>query len=232
LGIEAIRLSHVEKVSDLEQALLESFNDSISHLQRRSADLQALGLSPRVDPETLRLTAEVAAGDASFIIAADKRGNFRVLQATRDGQPVELPEMQAFELSEFREASALVGYLAALIGESAPEPTVVRQKPTAPQAEPLVALGEVVERFGADALLPPKSALEFLVELKVDGNTYRFAAARVMGRTFRGLLAGSSGKLWADRFELDDFPGVVPLVAKVLNVSTDAIDILGPSKGA
>ena len=47
------------------------------------------------------------------------------------------------------------------------------------------------------------------MELEVDGERYRFAAARVAGRTFRGLLAGPTGKVWADRFELEDFPGVV-----------------------
>ncbi len=63
--------------------------------------------------------------------------------------------------------------------------------------------------------------------LEVGGRPYRFAAARVAGRTFRGLLAGAQGKVWAERFELDDFPGVVPLVADLLKVPAQAVKLVG-----
>ena len=59
------------------------------------------------------------------------------------------------------------------------------------------------------------------------GVRYRFAAARLAGRTFRGLLAGPQGKLWAERFELEDFPGVALLVADALGVSVDEVGFPG-----
>jgi hypothetical protein len=39
-------------------------------------------------------------------------------------------------------------------------------------------------------------------------------------------LAGAQGKLWAERFALDAFPGVVPLVAKLLGMPQDAVRML------
>jgi hypothetical protein len=232
LGVEPVRISGIEKASELEERILNLFNESILNLERRSNELAGLGLSPSVDPETLRLTANVSAGDLVFVIAADRRGHFRIVRAAKNGQVLELPESQAFELSEFREQSALAGYLAALVGEQvAVENTAIRTNPLAERPEPVVLLREVVERFGSGALLPPKSSLEFLVELRVNGASYRFAAARVIGRTFRGLLAGASGKVWADRFELEDFPGVTALVGGVLGVPATQVEIItGPKE--
>jgi hypothetical protein len=233
LGIEPVRVSAFERPQELEEAVFNLFNESVLHLERRSADLQALGLSPSVDPETLRLTAQVPAGELLFTVASDRRGNFRIVHASRSGTPLELPEAQAFELSEFREHSALTGYLAALVGESGAaglESTVVRSNPLQKRVEPVVLLSEVVRRFGGGAVVPPKSTLEFLVEIKVNGAAYRFAAARVMGRTFRGLLAGANGKLWADRFELDEFPGVAALVGRVLRGPAGSVEIVGNPK--
>ena len=59
----------------------------------------------------------------------------------------------------------------------------------------------------------------------------RFAAARVVGRTFRGLLAGGQGKVWAERFDLGEFPGVVPLVARLLRVPATAVKVLRSPEG-
>ena len=80
----------------------------------------------------------------------------------------------------------------------------------------------------AQALVPPRSSLEVLVQLTVNGEPYRFAAVRQAGRTFRGLLAGAKGKVWSERFELDDFPGVVRLVAGLLQVPPEAVKAVGP----
>jgi hypothetical protein len=87
---------------------------------------------------------------------------------------------------------------------------------------------EIAQAFGPQALVPPRSSLEVFVELRVNGVPYRFAAARVTGRTFRGLLASATGKVWADRFELDGFPGIVPLVADLLKVPPEAVQLAGP----
>jgi hypothetical protein len=221
VGTPPLSLARIETHADLEQAIAAGFNEHILHVQRRSGDLQALGLSPRVEPETLQLTAEVVAGSFRCVVATDKRGNFRVARAFRGDHELNTSGMQAFELSEFREKGALAGYLQALFAEPQAQP---QEAPAASEAP--VSFGEISARFGTNALLPPKSSLEILVEISVDGARYRFAAARVNGRSFRGLLAGSRGKVWAERFELDQFPGVERLVSQLLNVSAEAVKVL------
>ncbi len=224
VGTAPLSLARVEGAADLEEAIAAMFNDHILHLQRRSADLQALGLSPRVEPETLNLFAEVGAGTFRCLIATDKRGNFRVARAFRGSQELDVTSTQAFELSEFREKAALAGYLQALFTEpELPADSATAEKP--------VTFGEVAKRFGGNAILPPKSSLEILLELSVNGARYRFAAARVTGRSFRGLLAGSAGKIWAERFELDQFPSVQGLVSQLLNVAPESVQVLGSAEG-
>jgi hypothetical protein len=85
-------------------------------------------------------------------------------------------------------------------------------------------VAEVFAAFG-DAVLAPMSALELVADLQVGNERLRFAAARVQGRVFRGLLAGPSGKIWAERFELDDFPGVRALVAELLQVPLEDVEV-------
>ena len=41
-----------------------------------------------------------------------------------------------------------------------------------------------------------------------------------------------SGKVWADRFELDEFPGVAALVAKVLGVPVAGVEIQSSRKAS
>src|SRR5205823_13591445 len=98
------------------------------------------------------------------------------------------------------------------------------EKPPLKLPRDSVTFDDVVERFGGASMVPPRSPLEILLELRVKGRLYRFAAARVEGRTFRGLLASRDGKLWAERFELDDFAGVTKLVCKVSCVRPDELE--------
>src|SRR5438093_7271344 len=104
----------------------------------------------------------------------------------------------AFELSEFRERSALEKYLVAMFGE-----TVIGSKPgeraqvdrSRVAAEPQVAqvatvdipiyFKDLVAAFGPLGTVPSRSQIEVLVELKVGNDSFRFAAARVTGKTFR-----------------------------------------------
>jgi hypothetical protein len=220
VGLAPILIGALSDVADIEALLSDAFNEHIFHVQRRSAELQVLGLSPRVDADTLELTTDVVEGDLSVLLAADRLGNFRIARVQRDKVDVAGGAGHTLELSEFRERAALTGYLAALLVEPAsrPQPT-----PTG-----LVRFSDIVEKFGAESLVPPRSSLELLAQLQVEGRPYRFAAARVAGRTFRGLLAGAQGKVWAGRFELDEFPGIVRMVASLLKVRPEAVRLVGP----
>ncbi|QRK14033.1 hypothetical protein JQX13_40965 [Archangium violaceum] len=225
VGLRPIALGSVQGAREVEAEVADAFNEHLFHVQRRSAELRALGLSPEVEPVSLRLSTHLSEHGLALTLVADRQGNFQVSSAVRDGQALSVPQGHTFELSEFRERGALVGYLAALFGEQGPA-EAARTRPEA--SEGVVGFSEVVRAFGEGALVPPRSGLELLVLLEVEGRPYRFAAARVAGRTFRGLLAGAQGKVWAERFELDEFPGVVPLVAGLLKVPAEAVKLIGP----
>lgn len=219
VGLPALQISQLSSAKALEGVLATQFNDLLTHLSRRSSELAALGLAPKVDKRTLELTTELEVKPYRFTLECDRSGQFRVTRAVRDGAEVTPPGGLGFELSEFREKQALAAYLMALFGE-----TMSTEAAPAPRN---VHFGEVLKAFSPHAQVPPRSSLEVLIELKVGDDAYRFAAARVSGRTFRGLLAGQGGnKLWADRFELDDFPGVEALVARVLDVPMELVEVV------
>jgi hypothetical protein len=221
VGSPSVSVARVESSQDIETLLSHSLSEHVVQVQRRSAELTALGVQPNVHPRTLQLSATIKSGPMELTIASDRRGNFKVVEARRDGAALPEPSASAFELSEFRDRHGLEAYLAALF--EAPQPAASTQAP--------VTFRELVDRFGPGALVPTGSPIEMLVEIRVQGQFYRFAAARMGGRTFRGLLAGTSGKLWAERFELDDFPGVAMLVSQVLHVPREAVELLGRPKG-
>ncbi|NBD11194.1 hypothetical protein FOF48_21265 [Corallococcus sp. Z5C101001] len=222
VGMTPILLSAIDAAEEMQALLLDTFSDHVFHLQRRSEELQLLGLPADVDPQSLVLATTVKEGPLVVKLVADRQGNFRVAEARRNGEELITAAGHVIELSEFRERAALTGYLSALLGEP-----VARTPQSAPGSEP-VRFVEVVEKFGPQALVPPRSSLELLAQLQVEGRVYRFAAARIAGRTFRGLLAGTQGKVWAGRFELDEFPGVVRMVADLLKVAPEAVRLVGP----
>jgi hypothetical protein len=100
---------------------------------------------------------------------------------------------------------------------------MMMQSATGPDAG--LAFRELFAAFG-DAMLPPRSPLEVVADVRVGDQVLRFAAARTQGHTFRGLLAGPTGKLWADRFELDDFPGIRGFVAELMGVTIDEVEVV------
>jgi hypothetical protein len=238
-GLPPIPAMGITRFSEFAARLQSSFDDAVLCLQRRAAELQGLGLQPRVDPQSLQLSADLTAQTLELRIAADKLGRFRVLRARHAEQEIPVPAHSGFELSEFRDLHALAVFLEALVTEEAPERTEPGFAPSTSaagsQALPLgaLALDDLASRFGARAVVPVLTPVEIVVDLAVRNEVYRFAASRVVGRTFRGLLAGPRGKVWADRFELDAFPGVVALAADQLKVSEAQVQVLGlaPSGG-
>jgi hypothetical protein len=188
-----------------------------------------MGIPAQVDPETLDLTAQLVQPPFTFELIADKQGQFRVARVFQDDRELTVSTGQPFELSEFRERDALAGYLIELLvpGSShPPTPAPAAESHEARAAEPAIFFAEVVKRFGLQARVPPRSSLEVVVELRVEQTRYRFAAARVAGRGFRGLLAGPSGKIWAGRFELEAFPGAAVLLAEALKIPVEKVELL------
>ncbi len=89
-----------------------------------------------------------------------------------------------------------------------------------------VGYGELAERFGPAARVPPGSNIELVTDFTVRGERFRFVAARVRGRTFRGLLAGPDGKKWAEHFQLEDFAGVADVASRALGIAPGEISWL------
>lgn len=225
VGLPAINLSLLPPGAKLESVVAEGFNRQLAALQRRSSELGAMGLHPQVDPRTLRLTAELEAPPLRFVIAADRAGRFRVAEASIDGEAVGLEGADtSFELSEHRDRSTLLTFFGAMFRELFEATLPAAGGPSPVPGDCALTFAELTRAFG-DTALPPRSGLEVLATVRVGDEVLRFAAARVQGRIFRGLLAGPRGKLWAGRFELDTFPGVAALVAEVLKVSVDDVRV-------
>jgi hypothetical protein len=222
-GLPSLNLTQLPTADALEAALSASFDISLAALTRRTEELTALGIQPNIDPTTLMLSAEVVADDHRFLLMADRRGHFEVEAAQRAGVPLPVPPGQVFDLSEFREGRSLATFLLALV-----EPNAAPRPAAAPRAARPLFFEEVAGVFGRGAALPVRSQLEILITLRAGGVEYRFAAARLHGRTFRGLLAGPQGKLWAERFTLEVFPGARELLAQALGVLPEAIEVVEP----
>lgn len=223
VGAAPINLAFITAQTRLEDLVVQQLNEHLFQLERRSRELSSLGIAPQVDPQSLLLSADMEQGTWRFVLGCSRQGQFRVAAAWRDGAELSLSgEPTAFELSEFREKPALGEFLEAMFHDR------VEETPTAPLAVPLseaISFTELARAFG-EATLPVRSPLELVCQVQVRGELLRFAAARVQGRTFRGLLAGPSGKLWADRFNLEDFPGVRAKVAEVLEVPVEDVEVM------
>lgn len=224
VGAQPINLAFITGATRLEDLVLQTLDEHVYQLERRSNELSALGLNPKVDPATLQLTAELERTPLRFVITANRTGAFRVLRAFRDGAELTAAGPSAFELSEYRDRTALEDFLFAMfsdLGGEAPAPA------PAPGPEVTVSFTDIALQFEG-AVLPMRSSLELLALVRVKGETLRFAAARVQGRLFRGLLAGPRGKVWADRFELGDFPSIKALVATVMKVDEAEVEVAEP----
>lgn len=230
VGAQPINLAFLTPATRLEDLVVQTLNEHLFQLERRSTELTAMGVPPKVDPSTLQLTADLERPPMRFTIAATRTGQFKISRAFHDGSELTSAGGSTFELSEFRDRKALEDFLAAMFSDiTGPlPPAPVRSKSKTPvPAAPEVSLGfkAIADAFG-DAALPPRSSLEVVADLLVRGEQVRFAAARVQGQTFRGLLAGTAGKLWADRFELRDFKGIRALVSEVMGVPIEEIEVL------
>lgn len=226
VGAQPINLAFITPATRLEDLVVGTLNDHLFQLERRSTELTALGIPPKVDPSTLTLTADLEQEPMKFTISANRTGQFRVSRAFHDGAELTSAGGTTFELSEFRDRKALEDFLAAMFSDITGPPPPRKSMTPAPIAPEIsLPFKLLAEAFG-DAVLPPRSSLEIVADLVVRGEPVRFAAARVQGKTFRGLLAGAKGKLWADRFELNKFKGIKALVAEVMNVPADEIEVV------
>jgi hypothetical protein len=213
VGLPPLAVDTLTEAPELEARLLAGFDEHVAGLEAMAGRLEALGLQPRVDPGSLEVRAEAQVGGLRVLLGANKQGKLRVLEVHRAGALLRSEIGAPFALDQFSDATGLHTHLIALLGEAAAPPTGV-------------GYGELAERFGPAARVPPTSALELMSDFIVRGERYRFVAARVRGRTFRGLLVGPDGKKWADHFQLEDFTGVADIACRALGVAPGEISWL------
>ncbi len=223
VGLPPLTLDGVRNRSELEQQLAGAFHTHLITLQRRSSELRALCCAPQVDPETLVVAARVDDPPFHFVLAGDKRGLLRVIEVARDGEASLTDVGAPFDLSDFPNRAGLFAHLRALV--SSPGAERGRSAATSQLVRP-IDYREVLEHFGEAAWIPATANIDVVVTVRVQGTAYRFAATRVRERTFRALLAGPTGKVWADQFELDGFPGVPAIVAAALGIPTAEVDVV------
>jgi hypothetical protein len=222
VGAQPINLALL-KNGNLEAHVLETLDTHLYQLERRTTELSTLGVDGRVDRESLQLSAEFNRGKLKVVVAASRSGQFRVSRAVHEGSELSTASGNVFELSEFRSKEALEEFLFAMYSDMKSSGSSAAQ--LSPLTETNIAFAELALAFG-DAQLPARTALEVVVDVTVKKERYRFAAARVAGREFRGLLAGQRGKVWAGRFHLTEFLGVKSLVARELSVSESDVEIV------
>lgn len=226
VGAQPINLAFLTDTSRLEDLVIQTLNDHLYQLERRTNELSSLGIGAKVDPSSLQLSAELERGPFRFTLGASRTGQFRVSRCLNGSTELTIGAPAIFELSEFRDRAALEDFLYAMFGDVTGSPTPPpREAEVPPQVDVSISMKALFQAFG-DATVPPRSTMEFFAELRVGGETLRFAAARLQGRTFRGLLAGPTGKIWAERFELDEFPGVRGLVSELVGVPIEDIEVV------
>ncbi len=238
VGAQPINVAYLSPNSRLEELVVQTLNDHLFQLERRSNELSALGFSPRVEPTTLQLTAEIEKAPLKFTIGASRTGQFRILRTINDGIELTNATQNVFELSEFFDRRALEDFLFALFSDVVVTAVPPKPDPAGPATltstpsmiaassnDASLPFKELFEAFG-DALVPPRSPLEVVADVRIGDQNLRFAAARVQGKTFRGLLAGPTGKIWADRFELDEFPGIRGFVSELMAVPYDDVEVI------
>jgi hypothetical protein len=224
VGLPPLPLQGVRTRSELEQKLAGAFQIHLQALQRQSSQLRALGFAGQVHAESLELQARVEDPPFKFRLEGDKRGQLRVAGAEQNGSP-EVEEVgEPFDLNDFPNRAGFLAHLRALF--SAHDTPAVA---AAPVPSP-IQYRELLERFGTSAWVPSPASIDLVVTLRARGVAYRFAATRVAGRTFRALLAGPEGKMWAEQFELDAFPGVASIAASALGLQVSDIELFGSAE--
>ena len=213
VGLPPLAVDASTEAPELEARLLAGFDEHVASLEAMASRLEALGLRPCVDPGSLEVRAEAQVAGLRVLLGADKQGKVRVLAVHRAGALLRSEVGAPFALGQLADAAALQSHLLSVVGDAA-----------APRSG--IGYSELAERFGPGVHVPPSSALELVSDFTVRGERYRFVAARVRGRTFRGLLAGPDGKKWAEHFQLEDFPGVADVASRALGVAPGEISWL------
>lgn len=232
-ALDPVLFYDAERLSALEQRVVEDLGRRAGLLQDLAARMRALGLEPGFDPDRLALRAVAKTPGHAFELFAGPEGLRVTRVAPVGGRPFEVPaSFRRLDLSSYHALGALEAELAQaapelerLAGERrdrAPAPAAGGGLEATPPPRNALTLSALVDRFGGDAMLAPNAAVEVLREFEFGGTRYRFVATREVGTTFRARVIGPSGDLWDERFDLAAFPGTREVVAAALGAGQPA----------
>lgn len=239
-ALGAVPFYEHERVASLEQAIAAALQKRAGVLQEIAARFRALRLEATIDPDRFAVRAVVKTATHAFEILGGPEAVRISRVAPVGGVPFEVaPEFPALQLSNFDGPAELELFLAHSAAAMTPAParTPVPVAAAAAQGGALEAtppprnaltLAALAGVFGQDAILAPNAMVELIQEFQHGGTRYRFVAAREMGTRFRGRLIGPNGDVWADRFELADFPGTHRVVALALGLGGEGEGPLAP----
>ena len=122
VGAQPINVAFLSPQTRLEDLVVQTLNDHLFQLERRSNELGALGVSAKVDPASLQLTAELERPPLKFTIGASRTGQFRLMRAVNGNSELTNATQNVFELSEFFEKRALEEFLFAFFSDIVDDP--------------------------------------------------------------------------------------------------------------
>jgi hypothetical protein len=212
-----------ERSASLEQAVAQACGRHAAALQDVAARMRALRLEAAFDPERLAVRAVVKTAAHAFEIL----GGVDAVRVSRvapvQGQPFEVAAtFPPLALAEYATPAELERYLASAVGRMQAAPAAPRQAPgsasvvATPPPRNALTLAALARVFGEEAILAPNAMVELVQEFVYGNTRLRFVATREMGTRFKGRLIGPNGDVWADRFDLESFPGTSHVVARAL----------------
>lgn len=217
----------VSRLVELEERIAIALRVRMQSLRDLAGRLQAFSLPVSLETNRLEVLSQVRTTEYVFDLVGAPEGIRVVRVAPLHGKPFEVAAELSplFRISDFKAAIDLELELGERVkqmrpAEGRPAPGAQARLVTVAPAAGALRLGQLAERFGPEACVTPGKPLEITQELDFGGRRYHFIAVHEGGSVFRGRLHGPEGDPWGDRFDLERFPGVEPLVALVLGIST------------
>jgi hypothetical protein len=222
-----------DRASSLEAAVAQALAAHAAALGDVAARMRALRLEAALEPDRLAIRAVVKTATHAFEIL----GGVDAVRVSRvapvGGKPFDVaPEFPPLELSEFPTGTDLEIFLVGAVPRMPSGPKPARPAPqqgaapaqvvATPPPRNALTLATLSRVFGEDSILAPNAMVELVQEFVYGNTRYRFVAAREMGTRFKGRLIGPSGDVWADKFDLLDFPGARKVVALALGAPDPA----------
>jgi hypothetical protein len=229
-----------ERQATLEQALAMAMAQRGLALQDLAIRMRALRLEATLDPERLAVRAVIKTATHAFEIL----GTPELVRVSRvapvGGKPFEVAaDFPPLRLADHASSTDLEIYLVSAVSRMAapahPRPAAAGKGApgellqTTPPPRNALTLSALAQAFGPDSIVAPNAAVELVQEFEWAHTRYRFVATREVGTRFRGRLIGPSGDVWADRFDLEAFPGTQQVVALALGLPADQGAAQAPS---